>query len=488
MDSMCPTCGRQTDLWGRCPACGVSTTKKAVFRDALGMIGILIGVLIVMGFLISRFSGNPLRIFQTLGIGQPGLYEVTRASKNLPIPKDPQETISPQQIGELRERFENREFESLNLIFEQYRQDLQDDFNNEYGFKDAFRIFHTTLPSYEGRFEDWIENSPAHFAPYLARAHYYFAKGWEAWGPGGSEGKTQEQFKLRWYNFQKAIDDINTALAINEKLLTAYTMRINISATMAQEEQLRKWAKEALELFPHSFLIRSEYIRVISPRWSGSYRKMENFAKSAEAHVDMNPYLACLYGFIYIDQAQECWSRKKYDQALALYTRATSFGDYWYFYTKRAEAFYVYLKDLDKALADVEHSIYLRPTIERSYHLRSRIHFEQEDFEAAADDLQTARHLNPNDAEIRRWQEWAASHLLDQGHRLFETDLNRAVEKYKYALMFNSENPEAFYWRAVAYWHQNRLDLAVKDLRQACDLGHKEACDRYHQAKKQRVN
>lgn len=488
MDSMCPTCGRQTGLWGGCPACGVSTTKKAVFRDALGLIGILIGVLIVMGFVIGRVSGNPLRIFQTLGIGQPDLYEVTRASKNLPIPRDPQETISPQQIGELRERFENREFESLNLTFEQYRQDLQDDFNTEYRFEDAFRIFQTTLPSYEGLFAEWIEHSPAHFAPYLASAHYYFARGWEVWGPGGAKGKTQEQFKSRWQNFQKAIADIDRALEIDQRLLTAYTMLINISATMAMEERLRISARAAMELFPHSFLIRSEYIRVISPRWSGSYRKMENFAKSAEAYAGLNPYFACLYGFIYIDQAQECWSRKKYDQALALYTRAISFGDYWYFYAKRAEVFYDHRKDLDKALADVERSIFLRPTIERAYHLRSRIHFEQEDFEAAADDLQAARHLNPNDAETRRWQEWAATHLLNQGHRIFEANLDRAVEQYNYALMIDPQNPEAYYWRAVAYWHQNRLDLAVKDLRQSCDLGHKEACDRYHQAKNQWVN
>ena len=488
MDSMCPTCGRQTGLWGGCIACGVSSTKKAVYRDALVMIGILIGVLIVMGFAVSRISGNPLRIFQNLGIGQPDLYEVTRASKTLPIPKDPQETISPQQIEELRELFENRQFESLNFIYENYQQELQDDFNKEYQFEDAFRVFHTTLPFYEVLLTDWIENSPDHFAPYLARAHYYFAKGLEVWGPGGTRGKTQEQFKLRWRNFKKAIADIETALAFDQNLLTAYTILINISATMAQEEQLRKWAKAAVELFPHSFLIRSEYIRVLSPRWSGSYRKMENFAKSAEAYVDMNPYFACLYGFIYIDQAQEYGSRKKYDQALALYTKATSFGDYWYFYTKRAEAFYVHLKDLDKALADVEYSIYLRPTIERNYHLRSRIHFEQEDFAAAADDLQTARHLNPNDAETRRWQEWATTHLLNQGHRLFETDLNRAVEKYKYSLMLNPENPEAYYWRAVAYWHQNRLDLAVDDLKQSCDLGHKEACNRYHQAKNQWAN
>ena len=483
MDSMCPTCGRQTGLWGECSACGVSTTKKAVFRDTLVITGILMVVLVVMGFAVSRISGNPVRIFQNLSIWQPDYYEVTRASNNLPIPKAPQETISPQQINELRELFENRQFEPLNVIYENYQQDLQADFNKEYQFEDAFRIFQTTLPFYEELLAAWILDSPGHFAPFLARAHYYFAKGWEIWGQGGPKDKKPEQFKKRWRNFQKAIDDINMALVINQKLLTAYIMMINISSAMADEEGLRKWAKEALELYPHSFLIRAEYIRVISPRWGGSYRKMENFAKSTEPYADMNPYFACLYGFIYCEQAKACWSRKKYDQALALYTKATAFGDYWYFYTKRAEAVYVYLKDLDKALADVEYSIDLRPTIDKNYHLRSRIHFEKEDFEAAADDLQTAYHLSPNNSEILRWQEWAATHLLNLGHQVFKTNLNQAVEKYNYSLMFNPENPETYYWRAVANLHLNEQELAVEDFKKSCDLGNKEACERYNQYK-----
>ena len=132
MDRICPTCGRQTGLWGGCSACGVSTTPKAVFRDTLALTGILIGVLIVMGVVVSQVSGNPLRIFQKLGIWQPDFYEVTRASKNLPVPKNPQETISPQRIAELRELFENSQFESLNYIYENYQQDFVDDFNNEY--------------------------------------------------------------------------------------------------------------------------------------------------------------------------------------------------------------------------------------------------------------------------------------------------------------------------------------------------------------------
>jgi tetratricopeptide (TPR) repeat protein len=488
MNPNCPTCGRQLDPWGKCNTCGVSIAKKTAQKEALVLMGLLMGALVVVGVVVSKVAGNPFRIFNNLGLWQSDSYEVTQASKNLPAPQQPQETISPQQIAELRVLFEDRQFESLNLIYENAHQDVEDDFSNEYKLQDAFRIFHSTLPSYEELLADWIDNSPDHFAPYLARAHYYFAKGWESWGSGTAKDRTQEQFKMRWQNFKRAIDDIDTALGIHQKLLTAYMMMINISAAMARETELQNWAKEAVALFPHSFLIRSEYIRVISPDWGGSYRKMENFAKSAEFYADINPYFTCLYGYIYCAQAKDLLSRKKYGEAAALYTKAMAFGDYWYFYSRRAQLYYAYLKELDKGLEDVEYSIYLRPTIEQNYHLRSRIYFEKADFEAAAKDLQTAYHLNPNNAEILRWQEWTATHLLNLGHNIFKTDLNQAIEKYTFSLIFNPENSEAYYWRAVAYWHLNRLDLAADDLEKSCDLGHKEACDRYYQVNNQWVN
>ena len=39
-------------------------------------------------------------------------------------------------------------------------------------------------------------------------------------------------------------------------------------------------------LYRHRHLVA----RQSAPRWGGSYRRMENFAKSAECDADMNPY------------------------------------------------------------------------------------------------------------------------------------------------------------------------------------------------------
>lgn len=470
MYTKCPTCGRQTGFWGRCKACGEPPSKKTALREALVITGIVISLLVVMGVVVFNVDDNSFRIFRKMGLGKSPVYEVTRASENLPVPKDPPITLSPQRIEALRELFESGQFASLNTIYETYQQAFEDDFSTEYALEDAWRVFETTLPAYEKIFAAWILHSPGHFAPYLARAHYYHAKAWESWGYSAVKDKKPVQFKMRWANFQKSMADIQVALGINQQLLTAYLMLIRISYVMAKETDLQRWSQEAFNLFPSSFLLRLQYLYAISPRGMGSYRRMEEFAKSAELYVDINPHFTCLYGYIYSEQAYDLLRQKKYDDALALYTKAMAYGDDWYFYSKRAQVRYAHFKDLDKGLADVERSIYLRPTVSENFHLRSRIHFEKENFKAAAEDLQTACDLTPHHPEILHWQQWATTRFLNLGHKVFETDRQQAIEQYGFALRFDPQNKEAFYWRAAAYSHLNQHERVIEDLQNAMQL------------------
>lgn len=470
MNRMCQTCGRQLGPSGECVACGGAKEKKIGLIEALVITGIVIGVLGGIGLGVSKVVGNPFQILNKLKSRQSGFYEVTRAAKDLPVSRDPQETLTLHQIEELRELFESRQFEALNLMYKTYQQDFVDDFNNEYKLQDAFGVFDTTLPLYEELFEAWIAYSPGHCVPYLARAHYYWTKGWESRGYSWAKDTTQEQFRTMRQNFQKAADDASRALAINPKLLTAYIILMSISNATSDDAGLQDWSQAALELFPHSFLIHSSYMNAITPRWGGSYRQMENFAKAAEPYAQANPYLTFLYGYIYCDQAKVLKGEKRYDQAVVLYTKAMAFGDSWYFYNERAKVYHYYLKAPDKALADADYSIYLRSSRDESYRMRARIHFLKNDFDSALDDLQAAIVLNPTNSNTLSWQKWAGTNLMKQGHKAYKEDLNQAIDKYKFSLMFNPENAEAYYWRGVAYSRLSELDLALDDLKNAIDL------------------
>ncbi|MGD2024373.1 MAG: tetratricopeptide repeat protein [Desulfobacterales bacterium] len=470
MSRKCPTCGRQLGPVGECLACGGSNEKKVGLVEALIITGIVIGLLGAIGFGVSKMVGNPFQVLNRLKLQQNDIHEVTLAAKDLPVSREPQKTLTLDQIEQLRELFENRQFAALNAKIEAIQQDFEDDFNNEYKLQDAFSVFDTTLPLYEALFEAWIAYSPEHFAPYLASAHYYHTKGWESRGYGWARDTTQEQFRMMHQNFQKASDDAQRARDIYPRLLTAYIILIGISNATGNDPGEQDWSQAGLELFPHSFLIRSTYMNAITPRWGGSYRQMENFAKEAEAYAQDNPYLTCLYGYIYCDQAKVLKSQKKYGEAATLYTKAIAFGDSWYFYNERAKVYHHYLKAPDKALADADYSIYLRATREESYRTRARIHFQKNHYDAALDDLHTAIVLSPADSSTLNWQEWAGTHLLKKGHKIYKTDLNQAIDNYNLSLMFYPDNVEAHYWRGAAYSRLNELDLALADLEKAIEL------------------
>ncbi len=78
--------------------------------------------------------------------------------------------------------------------------------------------------------------------------------------------------------------------------------------------------------------------------------------------------------------------------------------------------------------------------------------------------------LTPHHPEILRWQQWATTRFLNLGHKVFETDRQQAIEQYGFALRFDPQNKEAFYWRAAAYSHLNQHERAIEDLQNAMQL------------------
>ena len=469
MNRICPKCGRPLTGSMDCTACAGIQKEGIGFVGALAVTAVVIALIGLAVAGAAKIIGNPFELLSKLKIKETGAYEVTLASKNLPVSREPQDTLSIDQLDELRGYLENRQFDTLNSVFEDYQQDFESDIGNEYKLFDAYQVFATTLPAYENLFEAWLEYSPSHYAPYLARACYYDANGWESRGYQWSKDTSDEQFsKMRLY-FRKAYDDIEIALSIKRNLLPAYMILIGICNATADEEGEEENIRNALELFPESFLVRYKYMHAIEPRWGGSYSKMEYFAKEAEPHYEFNPRLSLLYGYIYCDQAKILFYSKQYDEAVGLYTKAMTYGDVWYFYEERANVYYR-LQKLDEALEDVEKSIFLRPTMDRSYRLRSKIYYRMGEIEESLADLNAAERLNPAYSANQQWKEWAANDSLRKGHRLFKKDLRQAIEKYNISIRFNPDEAETYYWRGIAYYRLKQFGRALEDLAASIDL------------------
>jgi len=428
----------------------------------------LIAIVITGSLWLSKKIGNPFHFITD--VKPAGRYDVTRASKNLPVLREPKDTLTLDQVAEMRQYFENQDFEALNLILEDFQNDLEIDTGAEFKVHDAFSIFETTLPHYAKLFEAWLDYSPERYAPYLARAHYYYAKGWQSRGHRIAKDTSAEQMSGMRFYFQKSAADAEAALDINPRLLKAYAVQLCIANITGDNGGEVAAIGKALDLYPDSFLIRSTYMWANEPRWGGSYAEMEAIAKEAEAYAQDNPALTSLYGFIYCDQGRRMMRRKKYRQAMAHFNRAISYGDHWSFYKERARCYHYYLKDPGLALEDIEQSIFIRPTRQESYRLRSKIHYKNKDMENALEDLLAAELFKPGDSKTQAWRQWAGKNLMHQGNKVFEADFNQAVEKYNLSISFNPDSAEVYYWRGAAYYRLEQFEPALADIETSIDI------------------
>jgi tetratricopeptide (TPR) repeat protein len=429
---------------------------------------IVFGVIIFSAIMVVNNFGIHFELLRSFFGSK--VYEVTKASKNLPISIKPDETIDITQVVELRRMLQQDQLEELNAILEEYQNLFEEDPYNEYKVYDAYHAFGITVPSYEEFFKKWINSFPDKYQPYLAIAQYYYAWGWEKRGYKWAEDTPEEQFEGMRFYFSKAEENLKVALTMNPKLLVGYHILIGIYNANGNDIAEDRIIEKASSLFPASFIIRSASLWAKEPRWGGSYVTMEEIAKNCEKYCDINPKLATLYGFIYCDQAKNFRRNKRYEEAIDLFTKAISFGDHWEFYNERTDVYHFYLKEYDQALKDINRSIELRPTINGSYRMRSRIYFAKGNYDDSIDNLHTAEILRPGDPETEEWREWASKNLLNKGHKLFKTDLHAAIENYNLSVKFDDQNFETYYWRGMAFYQLKNLESALSDFKLAIEI------------------
>ncbi len=443
----------------------MSSEERGVFKP-LFLTVVLIALIIFSAILLGKYFGIDQPYF--LSRLFPGrAYEVTRASKNLPIAEEPHGTIDLSELTELRKMLDEERFEELNAVLATYQDFFEKDQSDEYKLHDAYNAFYITSPHYEYFLEKWVKATPETYQPYLAIAEYYYAKGWESRGYSWKKETSEEQFREMGLFFEKAEKNLQLALKIKPDLMVAYNILIGIYNANGDDESEDEMIIKTSELFPYSFLVKSTCSWAKEPRWGGSYLQMEVIAENAEEYVEKNPKLPVLYGFIYYDQARIYEHNKNYKKALELLEKAFSFGEEWSYYNERAEIYFFNLKEYDAALEDINRSIELRPLKDENYLLRSRINFVKENYADSIADLHTAEIIRPGSPESARWRELASKNFMNQGHRLIQTELRNAVKKYDMAIEFNDNNFEAHYWRGVAFNRLGDNEAALSDFNAA---------------------
>lgn len=399
--------------------------------------------------------------------------------QHLPISTEPQETITLQEIKNLRTLLFEKRFERLNANLGRYQQFFEIDNRDEYKVYDAFRVYRVTHQEYEDLLNEWVDATPDTYQPYLGLAEYYHAKAWQSRGNKWASSTSDEQFEGMRHYFEKSQENLQKSLELNPRLMIAYNMLLDIAMATSSSSMENDIIKKSFEIFPDSFLIKLTASGAKEPRWGGSYGEMAKVAEAAEPYSINNPILTTLYGMIYSDKAAILQRHEKYKEAYDAYSTAMLFGDHYSFYRWRASLCHWKLNDVHKALEDINRSIELRPLIAGSHVLRSKVHYKLGNYDASVEDLRIAEIIQPDDESISIMNKWASEKLVYKGYELHRKDPTKAIDCFSSAMKYNYANHESYYWRGLTYYQTGRHEEALADFQRALNInpGHHESSE-----------
>jgi len=414
----------------------------------------------IIGHTLRNLLGKP----KGLGSVKPPSFKVVGTTKP---------TFTPAELMNFRKSFENREFASLVTTASAIHNALEGDLANEYKYFDFYDFFEAGIPEHEALFDEWVNYSPRHYAPYLARAHYYYAMGWQARGDKFASETDAQNFGEMFRYFQLCRQDIEKALSFNSRLITAYSMLLGIANASDAEEEENRLIDKGSSLFPDSFLLYYTMLWTKLPRWGGSFEEMNGIARRAYDHVKKNQEIHLLFGSIYTNMAMDLRKAKKFNEALALTAKALEYGDHYSFYEEQARIL-IDMNEYASALDDINKAISLRPNAPSPYLGRAMIYAATDRLEETIADLDYIEARFPQHTMLESTRKWCAGKFLLRGSEAGKSDSFAAIAYFDKALMIQECDGRAYHMKGHAYAMMMDFNNAISALEKAAQCGYRD--------------
>lgn len=366
-----------------------------------------LGLLVIVPALVIGFvaRGQLTAYVRNIVVPPPPTYEVGVRPPNTVLHGPARVGPSAQESDQLRVLFDAGDYASLDSSLAAIQGSFEASSANDRRSMDAFAL--AKRAGDEARLDEWVEHSPSSYAARLARAEYQYAAGRSARGTDWSSKTTDEQFRQMGARFAAARKDLDSALKMNPNLVGAYCLRIDIANASGEAAAEDAAIADALARFPHSYMVYDHTLAAKRPRWGGSYREMERFARQATTENPGDLAMVSLFGEIYADQANAAIMDDRYGLGLQLYLRASAYGENGRLLGNRAWAYY-WEGETGKAFADVDRCIAWGGAEASAYILRASIYTDRGNKTLAAKDIATAALLAPGDLDLAQVQARAA--------------------------------------------------------------------------------
>lgn len=168
---------------------------------------------------------------------------------------------------------------------EHFSDDIHDTFNYLLTSKaDSERVGALT--------EAWLRQAPESAYAHLARAAYFNGAAWKARGGKYAPQTPRENMRRMSELAGQAIPHFEKALALNPRLIPAYTGMIDIGMLDSRPELEARARRAAEALDPACPELANVTMRSLLPRWGGSYEQMVDHVGTLSRFMMQRPHLA----------------------------------------------------------------------------------------------------------------------------------------------------------------------------------------------------
>jgi phosphoribosyl-AMP cyclohydrolase len=233
----------------------------------------------------------------------------------------------PTRVSELRLLLQQGRFDGVEKAIVESQQGFEGSRTGEDEPWAMMQAFPENDRPTERALSEWVVHAPSSYAALAARGLYYEGTGWSVRGTKWTRDTTSGQMRSMNSMHASAEADCEKALTIKATLVACHVALINIAKSNGEADKLSRRYDAARRAVPGSVLVATARLESLTPRWGGSYEKMQAFLQAlAKDALGRTAGGRALLGYIKADQAWIAAINGDYPRAIELYTEAIAQG------------------------------------------------------------------------------------------------------------------------------------------------------------------
>ena len=271
----------------------------------------------------------------------------------------PEPSIDVKEVLDIRYALLRDDFAWLDRRLRWHLDSARANTGYEWRYRDAFGAFATADPTVRPHLDTWAALEPRSALARLARAaNASTLASSKRGGKFVSETSTDQLRGMRqWHD--SAVADLREAVARDSTNIIAHWLLLNAQIEQTFESR-RAILDAAVRQVPTTVLVRGRYAHGLMRRWNDVVEARDEFANESDSASRVNPRLRLIRGMIPYDSGLTLSEHKHYADAVAMFTRALAYGDYWEYREGRGYAYYFW-DQLNEAIADLDGALRQRP-------------------------------------------------------------------------------------------------------------------------------